>query len=494
MAMCEAAELARNPRGAMIAPAGYGKTHVIATAVAKYGGGRELILTHTHAGVDALRGRLARMGVPAKAYHLDTIAGWALRLAAAFPGTSRLPTTEPRTNEEYFGVYVAAARLLGLRPIREIIRASYSGTFIDEYQDCTVAQHGLALALLDVLPCRIVGDPLQGIFDFGDNEAIRWDEHVSSAFDPVAGPTKPWRWACANPALGEWLHTVRDYLESGEPINMRGAPVQWVDGSDPLTKAMLQRKACFDAGKVDNESSVAIHQWPNQCHDVAKGLNGKYSCVEAIDTKDLYDAARSLDATSGYGRAVVVLDFTGKCITQVKTTLKTIRSAFEAGRPPKVRKNAEVAQALMAVAKDDSWVAVESALQAVVRVEHAVVYRRELLGEMRKAIRAVMTEEASNLEEAVWVVRNRSRRLGRIMPRCAVGTTLLVKGLEFHHAVVLDADAYDAKNLYVALTRGSKSLTVVSQSSIISPQSPRQDSGASKEFTAPRPKLINQVR
>ena len=39
------------------------------------------------------------------------------------------------------------------------------------------------------------------------------------------------------------------------------------------------------------------------------------------------------------------------------------------------------------------------------------------------------------------------------------GTTLLVKGLEFHHAVVLDADAYDARNLYVALTRGSISRT-----------------------------------
>jgi hypothetical protein len=44
-----------------------------------------------------------------------------------------------------------------------------------------------------------------------------------------------------------------------------------------------------------------------------------------------------------------------------------------------------------------------------------------------------------------------------------VGTTLLVKGLEFDHAVVLDADALDAKNLYVALTRGARSLTVVSR-------------------------------
>ncbi len=467
--MCEAAELARNPRGAMIAPAGCGKTHVIATAVAKYGGGRELILTHTHAGVDALRGRLARMGVPAKAYHLDTIAGWALRLAAAFPGTSRLPTAEPRTNEEYSSVYVAAAHLLGLRPIQEIIRASYSGTFIDEYQDCTVAQHNLALALLDVLPCRIVGDPLQGIFDFGDNEAIRWDEHVSSAFDPVAGPTKPWRWADANPALGEWLHTVRQCLENQQGIDLRGAPIQWVDGSDPRMKANNQRDACFRAARREGKSVVAIHGLPNQCHYVASSLGGLYSCVEAIDTKDLYEAARSLDSTLGYARAVVVLDFAGKCFTQVKTTLRTIRNAFEAGRPPNVRKNAEVGQALLAVAEDKSLVAIETALLALLRVERAVVYRRELLREMQKAIRAVVQKDAPSLEHAVWLVRNRSRRLGRILPRCSVGTTLLVKGLEFHHAVVLDADAYDARNLYVALTRGSESLTIVSKAPVVYP-------------------------
>ena len=99
-----------------------------------------------------------------------------------------------------------------------------------------------------------------------------------------------------------------------------------------------------------------------------------------------------------------------------------------------------------------------------------MVYRRELLWEMQKAIRVVTAGEAPSLEEAVWVVRNRSRRLGRILPRCAVGTTLLVKGLEFHHAVVLDADAYDAKNLYVALTRGSKSLTIVSRGAVIRPE------------------------
>jgi hypothetical protein len=151
--------------------------------------------------------------------------------------------------------------------------------------------------------------------------------------------------------------------------------------------------------------------------------------------------------------------FAGKCITQVKSAMKTIRNAFEAGRPPKVRKNSEVGQSLLAVTKDDSLAAVESALQALVRVEKAVVYRRELLREMQKAIRAAMAGEAPGLEEAVWVVRNRSRRLGRILPRCAVGTTLLVKGLEFH-----------AKNLYVALTRGAKSLTIASRWPVIQPK------------------------
>lgn len=74
------------------------------------------------------------------------------------------------------------------------------------------------------------------------------------------------------------------------------------------------------------------------------------------------------------------------------------------------------------------------------------------------------------MSDAAWIVRSRTRRAGRHLSRCVVGTTLLVKGLEFDHAVVLDADSYDAKNLYVALTRGSKSLTIVSRDSLLQPR------------------------
>jgi hypothetical protein len=52
--------------------------------------------------------------------------------------------------------------------------------------------------------------------------------------------------------------------------------------------------------------------------------------------------------------------------------------------------------------------------------------------------------------------------------RRQAGTTLLVKGLGFDHAIALDAASLSRKQLCVALTRGAKSLTIVSRS-VLSP-------------------------
>ena len=40
-------------------------------------------------------------------------------------------------------------------------------------------------------------------------------------------------------------------------------------------------------------------------------------------------------------------------------------------------------------------------------------------------------------------------------------TTLLVKGREYDQAVILDADSLNARDLSVAMTRGTKSLTII---------------------------------
>ena len=63
--------------------------------------------------------------------------------------------------------------------------------------------------------------------------------------------------------------------------------------------------------------------------------------------------------------------------------------------------------------------------------------------------------------------REQSRILGRSVPNRAVGSTLLLKGLEADVSIVIDTDALDAHKLYVAMTRGSRRLVICSTNPIL---------------------------
>ncbi len=66
-------------------------------------------------------------------------------------------------------------------------------------------------------------------------------------------------------------------------------------------------------------------------------------------------------------------------------------------------------------------------------------------------------------------IREQSRLIGRPLARRSVGSTLLLKGLEADISVVLNAGALNARNLYVAMTRGSRRVLVCSASPILNP-------------------------
>jgi DNA helicase-2/ATP-dependent DNA helicase PcrA len=74
-----------------------------------------------------------------------------------------------------------------------------------------------------------------------------------------------------------------------------------------------------------------------------------------------------------------------------------------------------------------------------------------------------------SFHDAAIRIREQGRVLGRALPRRAVGSTLLLKGLESEIAVILDADSLNARNLYVAMTRGSKKLTVCARNPVLRP-------------------------
>ena len=71
--------------------------------------------------------------------------------------------------------------------------------------------------------------------------------------------------------------------------------------------------------------------------------------------------------------------------------------------------------------------------------------------------------------DAAVRAREQNRLIGRTLPRRAVGSTLLLKGLEADVSIVLNAAEMNARNLYVAMTRGSKALVICSPSPILNP-------------------------
>lgn len=465
--MDDAARLAGSLRASVVAPAGCGKTHLIAQAVAQCCDGRQLVLTHTHAGVDALRRKMVQLGAPLSRFRIETIDGWCLRYALAFPVTSSLATLRP-TGDEWHAVHAGLSELLRHAPVARVVRASYCGVFVDEYQDCTVQQHKVIVQLARIIPCRILGDPLQGIFGFGDNVLVDWNTDVVGAFEPLPPLTTPWRWRNANSALGEWLLSIRSQLEAGQEIGLNGAPLEWrPHGSNPQA---AQVSACFSRAKT-NESAAAIHQWAPQCHRVSSYLKGAYTSVEPIDCEDLIKAANRLDESQGGERAAALIEFAAQCMTTVRTEMTTIRQLLLSGRRRAgyTYRHQEQLDVLTEVAVEASLRPVPTALRSLRRLPNAVLYRRELFEEMERAARECARGQFATLTDAVWHVRDRTRHAGRRLGLRVVGRTLLLKGLEFDHCIVLDADQLDRRNLYVALTRGSRSLTVLSKAPVLRP-------------------------
>jgi hypothetical protein len=210
--------------GSVVALAGCGKTDCIVDVVkAASDAGKCLVLTHTLAGVDSLRKRLKDKSVNLRRTDLETIAGWSLRFAAAFPHRSGLVAREPR-GQEWPTVYRAAAQLIEGGFITSVFKASYQRVLVDEYQDCTVEQHALIVALSKYLPTCVFGDHLQAIFGFRNEQLVVW-KTVAADFPLIDTLSEPWRWKrVKNFELGRWLIGIRDQLERSNRVNLATAP------------------------------------------------------------------------------------------------------------------------------------------------------------------------------------------------------------------------------------------------------------------------------
>ncbi|MFV1991217.1 MAG: UvrD-helicase domain-containing protein, partial [Acidimicrobiales bacterium] len=351
-----AAEFARTQRGLVVAAAGCGKTELVALAVGELPDTRQLILTHTHAGVNALRRRLQRHGVPPSRYRVETIAGFSLRWAASYPSISEIPDLQPE-GAQWGQVYPAALRVLGNPNVASALTTSYDGVFVDEYQDCTMSQHALVRLLGEMLPVRLVGDHFQGIFDFNER-TVDFASDLGD-FDLLGELDRPYRWMDSNPELGEWLLGARASLQIEEQPDFEHGPVAVYAADERV-------RACLDTAEARGGSIVVIRKWPPDAHRLAQRLGGSYTSMEEVECKGLLGGARRFDQATGCYRAVEVIDFAATCMTKISTHLRRPRTSFASDRIPRVRAGSRIAaavEALKLVASTDSLASVRLALE-----------------------------------------------------------------------------------------------------------------------------------
>ncbi len=474
-----ALEFAAQSRCVVVAAAGCGKTELIAQAVAASNHSRQLILTHTHAGVRALKDRLQRRRIDPGTYSVDTISGFSLRYACSFPSLSRCRITEPGTTADWTQIYEAAQEALRHRHVRSVLSHSYSGLFVDEYQDCTVKQHELIKLLAELLPTRIVGDPLQGIFDFSPNEdpIVDWPRDVYPFFRRLADLQTPYRWQQQNDALGRWLTAVRMQLLSGEAFTLApGGPVRFVELTDPRFSQAALIRTCWTLPQNSRDSIAIIRKWPGQAHATSKMLSGHFRSMEEVECKDLLKWCERLEASSGIERATLLLEFALECTTKKPHCLDELIKLLRSGQLPgdrKLKNYPLLKDAVGRVVRLGDVSSLSGMLQVIENIPEVTLHRRELFREMQRVMRNHSELSGDSLRSTAWKIRDRARRVGRVVDPRVVSRTTLIKGLEFDHAIIVDVDDFqDARNLYVALTRGAKSLTVMSSSRTVQRPAP----------------------
>ncbi len=460
----------------VIAPAGHGKTHLI-TDCLQHTEGKQLILTHTHAGIASINEKIKKAQLPSKNFHIETITGYAQKYMEAYYRGADIPDRED-SGAYYSFLIEKAKKILSTPLIANMIKSTYSGLFVDEYQDCTMHQHEFISILSGILPTRILGDPLQGIFDFNgsismvnlDDAALMGDFHHNKY-----KLEEPWRWKGINEPLGIALNEIRTEIESQKAFDLKNYPaIEFIQVTDENDIYNPQKKYYQDINKIVKEKNLLlIHPEVSSIHPRKKIISNfkiPITLIEAIDDKSFYELSKLFDNAAGQSFEKAIYK---ACSTLFnKTEIEKWVSEKGAKKRTKEWKVASdtLGQLFSETQKSKPFLECAKLIRYLSKLDKIKCFRKELLISLCAALEEATANDKS-VYESMIDKRNHVRKIGRkVYGRC-IGTTLLTKGLEFETVVILNAHKFKCpKNLYVALTRASKRLIVFSNTSVLSPE------------------------
>lgn len=448
--------IANATSGFVEAPAGCGKTEAIVRTVGDYCNDPQLILTHTHAGVDALRQRFRQHQVPASRFRVDTIAGWAWGWVRKYPdNASYHGSTE---FAEWNDVYSAMSNLLQKDFVRHGVLNSYAGVIVDEYQDCTVPMHHLIVQLKGLLPCRILGDQLQGIFGFGDNQLVDWSDVEGEFTTDLGTLDTPHRWIKAgNRRLGEWLLETRPaFRENREPDF----------GRSPIERRSIDYRALGSEliGLNHRKDGKICVIGPNS-RRLPAGIettlvNRSYRVLEPNELPALKKLIQPLSDGSLKQKATASMSFMKQAFGSITGNDQAFIEKILKGEKqrPRLAARKALCEIHSAGTTPDLLLAL---LEYVERSDGVNCKLKESVSALKCILEEHIDTSADLKSLYAHEISKRKYQSRSNVFRC-IGSTLLVKGLEFDHTVILRGQHWgNSKDLYVALTRGSKSVTLV---------------------------------
>ena len=470
-------DLLKIVRGHVSAPAGFGKTQLIADSLKGHEDDKPvLILTHTNAGVAALRKRLADHGIPSRAYELQTLDGWALRLLNAYPHRSgidpkRLAIANPK--QDYPAIQAAARYLISEGCIDIILQGSYSRLWVDEYQDCSTVQHEMVVACANLLHTVVLGDPMQSVFGFAGRR-VDWAD-LPIVFPEGVALETPWRWNNAGaPEIGSWLAKAREALLKCEPIDLDEAPAGVEYSPVPPSKDLVSKereviRSLKQHGKVliIGRSSEEANADEKRRHALARRHPG-VTVVEPVELRHMMNFFKRLNLEMPLSTVFLCAEFAAQTMTKIQPA-KHFRDRIERIHQNRTGrfKVTEADQAALNVLESPSYQSVSLLLASLRNIDGARVFRPTIYDATQRALLRACSNNDPEILSAARSERDARRHQERTTGQLAIGTALLLKGLESDACLIMDAHTLDRHQLYVALTRGAKAIHIWSNTSTL---------------------------
>ena len=341
------------------------------------------------------------------------------------------------------------------------------------------------------LPTHLLGDPLQGIFDFAQ-PIVDFEKDLLS-FKHYDFLQIPWRWKNAGKeTLGELILDMRQSLLNNRSANL----VTNKEAGYFIHNVQIQQRQEFflqmlgpflkDLSQRSNSILVIFPSYID-CKGIPRGtvsdrcsakpqidVLNEFTLIEAIDDTSYYKCAKSLDyllenlprARKPYKRLSDILDDLSFKNSDITDWISDKRVKVKRDNTKKVKAEA-LSNVVSSIIKCPSYRTLIELFTMIKSDLRWKAKRADIFSSVFRCLK-MANENATSVLEEMKKHKNRIRQVGRRIEGHCIGTTLLTKGLEFDTVVLIEADKMkSSKDFYVAISRACKEVHIFTTSSTL---------------------------